>query len=297
MDPLYVVGAILLSSTTNIFGGFYNRACKGAKSSSQFYNCIQLICVCFCWGIAFLIDRNFNVAVLPYSLGFSAGYCVAVFGVINALRTGPVMLTTLLTQMSLVVVSVWGFIFWSAPVTPFVIIGLVLTVIAVFLCLYTGKPKADASNRVKITPKWIMFALMAFGGNSICSIFQRTQQMVFCDENGKGQFAAQLMFFATLIGAVAFLIIYLCSDRSDQRVFAKKAYIPMIAGVGNMIMNVLVILLATSSLPSTMVYLPMTIFPLIIVSLFSFIVFKERMRVSQWIGVGSGIISALLLSL
>ena len=97
MDPLYVIGAILLSSTTNIFGGFYNRACRGAKSSSQFYNCIQLICVCLCWGIAFLIDRNFNVAVLPYSLGFSAGYCVAVFGVINALRTGPVMLTTLLT--------------------------------------------------------------------------------------------------------------------------------------------------------------------------------------------------------
>ncbi len=292
MEYLLVVCSILMSSTTSIFGGFYNRACIGKKSSSQFYNCVNLITVCLCWGVLFLINPEFDIAVLPYSLGFSAGYCVAVFGIINALRTGPVMITTLITQMSLVIVSVWGFIFWNAPVTPFVIVGLCLTVVAIFLCLYTGKPNEEHADRVKITPKWIMFAMMAFGGNAMCTVFQRTQQMVF-----DGKYGNQLMLFATAIGAVAFLIIYLCSDRSDQSFIVKKSFIPFFAGVCNVAMNLFIIILATSSLPSTMVYLPLSIFPLIIVSLFSLIVFREKLRVSQWVGVGLGIVSVVLLSI
>ena len=290
MDYLYVVCAILLSSTTSIFGGFYNRACAGKRSSSQLYNCAQLISVATCWGIMFLINPEFDAAVLPYSLGFSVGYCVAVFGLINALRTGPVMLTTLMTQMSLVVTSLWGFIFWGAPVTPFVIVGLCLTVVAIVLCLYKGKTENTAT--VRITPRWIMFALMAFGGNAMCSIFQRTQQMVF-----DGGYREELMFFATLAGAIVFTLIYARSDHRDQSFIIKRSYIPLIAGVCNVVMNIFVIKLATSTLPSTMVYLPMSIFPLIIVSLFSLVVFREKLRASQWIGVGTGIVSVILLSL
>lgn len=291
MEYLLVVFAILMSSTTSIFGGFYNRACAGKASSSQFYNFMQLCSVCICWAIMFIINPEFDIAVLPYALGFSLGYCIAVFGIINALRTGPVMLTTLMTQMSLVVVSVWGFIFWDAPVTPFVLIGLCLTVVAIFLCLYTGKKNSKATEKVKITPKWIMFALMAFGGNAMCSIFQRTQQMVF-----GGRYGNQLMFFATFIGVIAFAVIYLRSDLCDHKFLMKKSFIPLIAGACNVAMNIFIITLATSSLPSTMVYLPMSIFPLIIVSLFSLIVFREKLRISQWVGVGIGIVSVVLLS-
>lgn len=290
MDYLYVVCAILLSSTTSIFGGFYNRACAGRMSSSKLYNCAQLISVAVCWGILFVLNPEFDSAVLPYSLGFSAGYCVAVFGIINALRTGPVMITTLMTQMSLVVVSLWGFIFWNAPVTPFVIVGLCLTVVAIVLCLSKGK--TENAQTVRITPKWIMFALMSFGGNATCSIFQRTQQMVF-----DGKYREQLMFFATVAGAIVFTLIYLFSDHKDHNFIIKKSYIPFVAGTCNVLMNICVITLATSALPSTMVYLPMSIFPLIIVSLFSLAVFKEKLRTVQWIGVGTGIVSVILLSL
>ena len=292
MEYLLVVFAILMSSTTSLFGGFYNRACVGKTSSSQFYNFMQLSSVCFCWSVMFILNPEFDIAVMPYTLGFSAGYCVAVFGIINALRTGPVMLTTLMTQMSLVVVSVWGFIFWSAPVTAFVIVGLCLTVLAIFLCLYTKKRNDEKSGNAKITPKWIMFALMAFGGNAMCTVFQRTQQMVF-----GGRYGNQLMFFATLIGVIFFAAIYLRSDVKDHRFLMKKSFIPLIAGVCNVAMNIFVITLATASIPSTMVYLPMSIFPLIIVSLFSLIVFREKLRISQWIGVGVGIVSVILLSL
>lgn len=93
-------------------------------------------------------------------------------GIINALKNGPITLTSLFCQLSLLLASAWGFIFWGAEFTFFTATGLVLAATALWLCLYGGKKKANTKTDIK----WFFFVSLAVIGNAGCSIIQRTQQ-------------------------------------------------------------------------------------------------------------------------
>ena len=290
MDYLILVGAVVCASTSSIFGGFFNRACEGKKDSSSFYNLFQLITVNIGWIILFALNFEFNAAVLPYAIGFGTAYCVSTFGIINALRTGPVLITTLIQQFSLIAVTVWGFIFWNASITPIVVIGLILVMIAIFLCLYKGK--SASATEEKFSFKWLVYAAMAFVGNAGCTIIQRTQQTAF-----DGKYGNMLMAIATFFGLVFFFVKFILSDRSDAKFITKKCYFPVLTGICNLILNLFVMMMATSALSPSLIYPSISIGGLIIVTLFSLFAFREKLRASQWVGVALGIISVLFLSL
>ena len=139
------------------------------------------------WGILYAFDFSFNANVLWYSALFALCYTVCNMGIINALKYGPAMLTSLLIGLSLLVTTIWGFIFWGAKITAPVVIGLILMVCAITLCLYTkGKDEKGVSW------KWLMCVVLAFFGNAGCSIVQRTQQVQYNGAHGK-----MLILFAT----------------------------------------------------------------------------------------------------
>ncbi len=291
MDYLLLAGSVACSSTSSIFGGYFNRACVGKKDSSSYYNLFQLLTVFLGWTLLFALNADFNIAVLPYAIGFGIAYCVSTFGIINALRTGPVLLTSLIQQFSLIAVTVWGFFFWDATPTTTVVIGLVLVMIAIFLCLYTGK-RDDSKAEEKISLRWLLYVAMAFVGNAACTIVQRTQQMAF-----DGQYGNMLMMIATFFGLIFYVVKFFMSDRSDAKFITKKCYLPIATGACNLLLNLFVMILATSSLSSSLIYPTISIGALIIVTLFSLFAFRERLRVSQWVGVALGIVSVLLLSI
>ncbi len=295
MDYLILAGAVICASTSSIFGGFFNRSCAGKKDTSAFYNLFQLLTVFVGWTLLLIIDFDFNVAVIPYAVAFGIAYCVSTFGAINALRTGPVLITSLITQFSLIATTIWGFFFWNSEPKPTVFIGLVIVVVAIFLCLYRARDvpqtrKAFLSNGFSF--KWLFFAALAFLGNAGTSIIQRTQQMTF-----DGKYGNQLMSTALFFGFIFFLVIFLRSDKSDAKFIIKKCYIPVGTGIFNLLLNLFVMIMATSKLSPSLIYPSISIGGLIIVTLFSLFAFREKLRASQWVGVALGIIAVLLLSL
>jgi drug/metabolite transporter (DMT)-like permease len=142
-------------SFSGIGATFYNRRNSSCKSTAEIYNLITLGAVFICWLIKFLINPVFDPSVLIYSLIFTAGYTTAMISSVSAYREGPVMLSSLIMQLSLISTTIWGFFFWNSEVTVPVIIGLVLVVIALVLCLYNGKEKG--SEKKKINAKWLIF--------------------------------------------------------------------------------------------------------------------------------------------
>ena len=209
--------------------------------------------------------------------------------IINALKQGSVMLTSLFSQLSLILVSIWGFFFWNAQFTWTVGIGLVLTVIALWLCLYNGSSK----ETVKINFKWIRYIFMLVIGNAGCSIVQRTQQLNF-----DGKYGNFLMLVATGISTLVCLVLYLRSDRRDSAVIARSSwYLPVLAGALNALLNLFVILMATSDLSPSLIYPVLAIGSLIIITILSLLVFKEKMRWWQWLGVLLGIAATGILSI
>ena len=289
MQYFYLISSVFLVASTNIIGTFFNRRNESKKDITPLYNFLLLCAVFSWWTILFLTDRTLDLAVIPYAVGFAVCYTLCNIGLINALKTGSVMLTSLFCQLSLILVSVWGFFFWSEEFTWVTGLGLALTAIALYLCLYTGKSEKGS----KLSFKWLFFALLALIGNAGCSIVQRTQQISF-----DGKYGNFLMFVATGVSAVVFLMTFLRSDKRDAKTVVKTSwYFPVLAGLSNALLNLFVIFMATSTLSPSLIYPTLAVGSLIVVTLFSLFVFKEKMRWWQWIGVVLGVVATGILSL
>ena len=291
MAYLYLIASLFCMSTSSIFGAFFNRKTVGKKNPTDLYNLIVCLSAFVGWAILFAINPSFDAGVLLYAVGFGICYIICQIGLINALQCGPVSLTSLILQLSLIGTTVWGFFFWDTPFTLTVALGLVLVVIALWLCLYTGKVKDGAQS--KITLKWLIFALMAFLGNIGCSIIQRTQQTKF-----NGQHGNLLMVCALFVSVIFTLILYLRSDKSDSKVIVKTSMaFPILTGVCNVLLNLFVILLATSPIPPSVVYPVIAVGGLSITSICSLVIFREKLRIWQWFGIAIGAASVVLLSI
>ena len=288
MPYLYLILSVFMSASSSVFGKIFNRKNENCKDATTFYTFLLLLSVFIGWGILYVFDFSFDANVLWYSVLFAVCYTVCNVGIINALKYGPATLTSLLVGLSLLVTTIWGFIFWGAKVTPPVVIGLFLVVCAITLCLYT-KEKDEKG----VSWKWLMYIVLAFFGNAGCSIVQRTQQVQYNGEHGK-----MLMLFATGFSALAYLVVYLKSDKRDTPTLLKTScWTPICAGICNLILNVLVMLMAVTDLSPSLIYPVIGVGGLAVVTIFSLFVFKEKMRWWQWLGVGIGAIAVILLSI
>lgn len=275
-------------ASSGILGAFYNRKNVGRPGSASLYNFMQMGASLVCWAVIFAFDRGADVKVLPYSFLFALFYTVCMAGMIHALRTGPVVFTSLILQLSLIGVAVWGLVFWAEPVEFNTVAGLILVAVALWLCLYGGK-----SEKKAFSGKWLFFALLMFVGNAGCSIVQRTQQTAF-----EGRYGAFLMLLATGISTLFCGVLYAKDDHSQsRRILAHSAAFPVLSGAGGALLNLFVIFLASSELSPSLIYPVIAVGGIAVTTLFSSLVFREKLRWWQWVGVGIGAAATWLLSM
>ena len=287
MPYIYLISTIFCVASSSIFGGFYSRRTADKKDASALFGLLELGTVFLLWAVLYATGFSFDVKVLPYSLFFAIFFAMGKIGKIFALRNGPVLLTALMIQAALIAATLWWIVKGDADMTWRVGIGLVLISLALWLCLYNGKKEEGK----KISWKWLFFSLLAFVGNAGCTIVQKTQQDVFQKQHGN-----MLMFFATMMAFVLGLVIYIKSDRTDSKeILKEQSGLPVLAGIGNVAMNYLVMLMV-GLLSSSLVYPTLAVGGLIVTTLFSLFAFKEKMRWWQWIGVAIGILATGLLS-
>ena len=288
MPVLYLIFSVVMGAATSVFGKIYTRREGERTDSATLYTFLLLVSACLGWGVLYLIDFSFDARVLFYALLFGISYIAANLGIIQALKCGPATLTTLFVNLSLILVTVYGFFFWDEKLTLPVAIGLMLVCLAICLCLYTRKKEENA-----VSLKWIFYIAIAFVGNAACAVVQRTQQMVF-----DGQHGNMLMFFAILIAALFYAVIFIKADKRDAKVILCDSWwAPVLAALLNVGHNLFVLLLATTELSASLIYPVIGVGGLAIVTVFSLFVFKERMRWWQWLGVGVGAIAVVLLSI
>ena len=292
MPYFYLISTVFLFSFTSVFGKIFTRANGKYRGAEAFYNLFLILSVFGGWCVLFATKPSFDVTALIYSAIFGLSFVVTNVGLINALKHGPATLTALFLNLSLIVTTVWGFFFWSAPVTAPVIIGLVLVLIALPLCLFSG-----GKSEKSISLKWLIYALLVLIGNSGCTIAQRTYQMVSGGEHGN-----MMMMCAIGIAVLFYLILFLRSDRSDTKILIKNAWwIPVLVGISNVVQNLFVMLMSlppvSDVLSSSLIYPVIAVGGLAIVSVFSIFLFKEKMRWWQWVGVAVGAVSVVLLSI
>lgn len=291
MPYIFLLLACVSTSITNILGGYFNKRTAGKKDAQMIYTFIAILSSLIVWWIMYAINFSFDAKVLPYSVMFGLFLTLGIICNIFALKTGPIVLTSLIVQISTVMVAVWGLIFWNTEFTIKVILGIILVVVSLFLCLYTKKQEEDAKTQ-KITFKWLVFVMLAFVGNGGCLVVQKMQQTAFNNQHGN-----MLMAFAMVVSIIVGTVVLIKSDKVDLKPIVKKGGIfAGFVGICNVLLNLFVILLAKTSLSPNLIYPTIAVGSLIITSILSIFLFKERLKWWQWIGVAIGIAAVGLLS-
>lgn len=278
INAFYLTMCVITMASTSILGAYYERHTLGKKDASPLFNLSRVITTLIFWCIIFIFDFSFDIGVLLYAVGFGASFAVSAIGLIYAIKYGSVALTSLFLQASLIGVTIWGLIFWGASFTALVVVGLILITVGLALCVLDKKNGATQKQNVSF--RWFIFALMALAGNAGCTIFQKEQQLAYDGKHG-----SMLMVFALIFTTIVCLALYIKSDKSQSKEILKTEW-PYAVGVGisNALINLFVILLATTTMSTSLIYPVIAFGGLLITTLFSLIVFKEKFKWWQWVG-------------
>lgn len=233
---------------------------------------------------------NFNLEILPFALGFALSYGAASIGSFLAIGTGPLSITSLIVQYSLIIPTIYG-LCTGDKASPFLYVGLGLLFISLFLVNIEKK-----GEEKKITLKWAVFALLAFFGNGLCSTVQKAQQDVFVTEQNPDGYKSEFMIIALTVSFMAIAVSALIFERKGLGKKLKTgAHWYIICGLANGLVNLFVLMLA--KYPASIVFPVISAGGIVATALVGIFIYKEKLSVMQIIGMGLGTASIVFLNL
>lgn len=287
MDYLLLTLASFTAAVQNIFKKKYNAKARGGVF---LFSALASAMA----ALVFIVtskDSGFSVHQLPYSFGFAAAYCGAIVFSILAINTGPLATTNLFLSCSLLIPTFYGIIALREEIKPTLIAGIILLVAAIFLTNYV-KTKDEGEKRASL--KWMIYVILAFVANGMCSTVQKMESNVF-GAYGKNTF--MIIALACVVAAMLICTLSVKDERANLKDNLKGgAVLILLCGLCNGVTNALVMLL-NERLPASVMFPVISAFSMILIFVYSVLVVKEKYSTSQKIGYALGVISIILLNL
>lgn len=283
MQVIYLISVILGISGQNISRKIYSQRNKG----SGVYTFSTLSCLAA--AVFFIVTASgfhWNADLIPYAFFFAISYGTAsIFGVL-ALSCGPLSLTALITSFSLMIPTFYGLIFLKDPVSFGLYPGLALLAASLFLI----NKKGNTANGLSL--KWLIFVLLAFLGNGLCSVAQTMQQKQF-----DGQYKNEFMITALLIVVGIMSIATLLKERKNAIKYIRTGwYLSLGCGALNGIVNLFVMIL--TGLMSVSLMFPMiSVGGIVVTFIVSKVFYKEKLTTAQHVGFLLGVGAIVFLNL
>ena len=276
---------VLFVSAQQVAKKSFSNRCRGGALTFSGCSCLAALAV-------FLVTSGGKLTFSPefvgYSFAFAASYCVAlVFGLL-AIKTGPLSLSSLLSSFSLLIPTFYGIAVLQEQTGLLLYLGLALLLGA--LVLINFEKKGDK----KITLRWILYVLLGFIGNGMCSTVQKIQQI-----NLGGRYKSEFMILALMLCIAAIGILAVVTERRQIVPAVKKGAVYFIpCGLANGIVNFLVIYLsAPGRLAASVMFPVISAGGIVLTFLISVFLYKERLSKWQFLGSALGLISVILLNL
>jgi len=290
MDILLLVVATIAPGLYSVLSAIFARKNSNGFGAPIIFNIGLCLASAICWAFYFGFNFEFDPMVLLYSLGVGAAFFLTFFFAQLSYENGPIALTTLIINFALIIIVIWGFIFWGAPVVPLSICGICLVAVSLVMCLLK---KGQNQPESKISLKWIIFISLATIGNAAGSIVMRQESMAF-----KGKYIGELMFFA-MIFALIFCLIFFLFKKKDVKIESLKTtwWLPLVSGILSFLNTFLVLLLASSSLSPSVIYPVICVGSIFIATLYSYVFAKEKLSILQIIGFAVGVAGIVCLSI
>lgn len=292
MSYLYLLILVIASGMITVIAKFYNNKNSTLEGSSGIYNMLYPMGVAITYGIVYFSNFDFEPGVLLYSLLYGSFYTLFTIGLIGSIKFGISSITALVKQTALVGVSVWGFVFFAAPVTVNAVIGVILIVVALCLCLIE-KSKAKKDKERKKDLRLPLYLLLIAVGNIGCPL---THKYLLIRYNGNHGY--MMLFFAVLISALILTALSLGNTKSNwKKIALSSGYLPIFSGVCSAITGIMQTILLNMSMSTSIIYPTLAVGGLTVTLVFSVFAFKERLRPAQWCGIAVGCVALVLLNI
>ena len=231
-----------------------------------------------------------NRLILP-AVAFGLSYAAATVFVVLAIKCGSLAKTTLITSYSLLVPALAGLIVLREPLGISMIVGIILLVISLWLT-NRRKTLTDTSAE-KMTVKWIIFVLLGFVGNGMCSTVQKlTPHFLGADINQN----LYMIVALSLSSAVLITASFLTKETGLKDTLHIGAPLSLFCGLFNGAVNYLAIYL-NQFIPASVMFPVLSAGEIILIVPYALLVRREKFTAAQWMGFGVGVVSVVLLNL
>jgi len=283
MNALLLILIIVSSTFQNVIKKAYNQ--RPGNHGAFVFSTLSILMA----GLFFIVTGSGRVfppaEVLPYSIGFAVTYATAAVMSFLAINCGSLALTSLVVSYSLIIPSAYGLLFLNEAASWSLYAGIILLMISL---IFINREKGER----KITPKWILYAFLAFLSNGICTTVQKVQQLNF-----NGAYKNEFMATAMLIAAATVAVFMFIRERDCIVPCLKCGWLYSASnGIANGFMNMLVMVLGLRMAASV-------IFPLIsaggilATAAVAIFFYKEKLSKAQITGVFLGILAIIFLNL
>ena len=273
---LYLLNVTCASGQSSL--GKYYAKCGGNASTFNQNKALAGTVVFLIWGLLQGFSLHWPTALLGAFYGVSL--CVSMHTGFKALATGPMALTSIIASFSLLLPVCFGLCFWRDSLSFYGICGIVLILLSVLLINWK---KADGMSF-----SWLMYALATLLTNGICSIIQKYHQIRF-----PSLYRTEFMVFALLCVLV---ILTFIRPKHSQAKTIQISWLGMLSGIMNGLSNYIVLYL--SSTENASVLFPIvSVANIVAVWLIGIVIFKEKLRLLQTLGLALGIFAIVLLKL
>lgn len=265
----------------------YNAKCRSGVF--LFSGMISFFAMCFFMAVN--RDWTWSSELVIPAVSFGLSYAAATVFVVLAIKCGSLAKTTLIMSYSLLVPAFAGLVILREPIGIPMIAGMILLVLSLWLTNHRKKT-ADAPKE-KISLKWLVFVLLGFVGNGMCSTVQKlAPHYLGADVNLTLSTIVALGLSTVVLIAASFLT----KETDLKSTLRVGGPLSLFCGLFNGAVNYLAIYL-NQFIPASVMFPVLSAGEIILIVPYSLLVRRERFTAKQWAGFAVGVVSVVLLNL
>ncbi len=281
MNYLFLTVSMLTMVAKNcIFNTAGKKLLKRSGDIYRFNSCMYLLCAAAFFALALFS----GISLYTVGLGILFGLVTFLSNVfsLRALATGTMHITVLITTSSMMIPTVFGMIL--SRETPSIPKLLSMAALIGFIYLSSGKDK-----KAPFQKRWLVYCAIAFVSQGAVGILQKIHQI--------SPHKDELFAFLGCSFAMAFVLAMLLGRGGGRPAFTKKHYLLALACGGCIFTMNLINLKLSGVIPSQIFFPLVNGSSIVLSSLTSIFIYKEKITGRQVAGLVGGIACLLLICL
>lgn len=287
---LIIVIIIMFTIQLTVFMLFNNRF----RKNNSCYYAFSLLYLVLTAIILMIVNGGLgdvNFITILFGFAFGIIFIFTMNFTVIAMSKGPIGYTVLIFQLNMLITMIVSLIFYGETINFLQIIGILL----LFLTFYLGSTASTAQGK-KMTLKWLMFALLAFLGGGSLGVLVKTHQYLFPGQYIVSYLVIGILSAAVVAGILIIIRRFKYGDSIHPIRHKNVIFLVLAASITSAVGNYM-FLKMVSHVPAVVLFPIVNGSQIILMTIISIFIFKEKLTFRSTLGIVIGIIAVVLISL